>query len=44
MRDALVQILKIATQEALAKRPSEQTKKAHQDYVTDVDLALEVAR
>ena len=41
MRDDLVQILKIATQEALAKRPSEQTKKAHQDYVTDVDLALD---
>ena len=41
MRSALVQILERATKEALSKRPSEQTKKAHQDYVTDVDLALD---
>lgn len=41
MRARLVEILKNAANLARASRPTEQTKKAHQDYVTDVDLALD---
>ena len=41
MRDALQDILRAGADKARKARPSEQTKKAHQDYVTDVDLALD---